>query len=65
MAMAQSADNLINDLSMLLASYASEKRHDRCLEELHEVAEAAISMLVILRRHQLESQDDLYDDAAA
>ena len=53
--MQHTADNLISDLASTIAFYDRAKRGDRDLEEIHNVAEAAMNMLVIIRRHQLEN----------
>jgi len=62
--MQHTADNLISDLASTIAFYDRAKRGDRDLEEIHNVAEAAMNMLVIIRRHQLDkrSSDDTDPD---
>lgn len=52
--MTGSADEMISEMDATLASYETSKASDAELEELFKVAEAAMDMLVILRRHQLE-----------
>ena len=56
--MKKTADNLISDLASTVAFYETSKMEDAELEELCNVAEAAMGMLVILRRHQLERRND-------
>ncbi len=56
--MKKTADSLISDLASTIAFYEKSKMDDAELEELCNVAEAAMNMLVILRRHQLERRDD-------
>ncbi|NBC21475.1 MAG: hypothetical protein GVY06_10620 [Alphaproteobacteria bacterium] len=59
--MKSSADEMINEMGATLASYEASKASDAELEELFRVAEAAMDMLVILRRHQLECRRQEYD----
>ncbi len=55
--MKKTADSLISDLASTVAFYEKSKRDNPELEELFDVAEAAMSILVILRRHQLDRND--------
>ena len=56
--MRTTADTLISDLASTIAFYEKGNRADRDLRELHRVAEAALSILVTIRQHQLDRTDD-------
>lgn len=51
--MKKSADQMIKDLASTIAYYEAAAERDRDLGELYQVAEAAMNMLVVIRRHQI------------
>ncbi|MEO0465804.1 MAG: hypothetical protein AAF216_04630 [Pseudomonadota bacterium] len=56
--MKHTADNLISDLASTVAFYETARKVDGDLNELHQVAESALAMLVVIRQHQLERQGE-------